>query len=197
MMNQKKNFVNAVAMDCYALWNGNIPNRIPEQGYNKAICDNMDKILDYCKDDADIRSYVDLLLAEICSEAEKRAFVGGFNYALALAGANEDSADQEPETPEEETPQGTLLISARTVEQMAADKAAFENSPEGQNFITKLKEARAFSDKHNKRDCLYTSQLEYLANKHQNNLINGSFDVAALYYMHGFKDGQAAAKKAH
>lgn len=96
---------------------------------------------------------------------------------------------QPAQAPEQQT---HFLVSGRTIEDMAAGAENYENSQTGQRFIRTLANAKAFSKKHQAGGCIGATQLYYLANKHQNSLINGSADLIALAYRKGYKDGKAA-----
>lgn len=96
---------------------------------------------------------------------------------------------KQPEAPQEEA---NYIINARSIEDMDADAENYEGSPAGQRFIKTLASAKAFSKEHQAGSCIGATQLYYLANKHQNSLINGSSDLIALAYRKGYKDGKAA-----
>lgn len=78
-------------------------------------------------------------------------------------------------------------------EEPANDQKHYEESPEGQRFIKSIENAKKFTLKHSNGGLLFT-QLNYLANKHCNSLLNGNFDLTALAYRRGYMDGKAAAK---
>lgn len=100
------------------------------------------------------------------------------------------------QSPDYETESGTRLVSARTVERMAADRAAFEATPKGQRFIHMLETAKAFRIKHMGRSRgLLVEELDYLANKHENSLFNSFFDIEAITYRRAYQQGYKDAKK--
>lgn len=70
----------------------------------------------------------------------------------------------------------------------------YEESPAGRRFVKTIENAKKFTLKHSKGS-LHTMQLNYLVNKHDNSLLNGSFDLTALAYRTGYNAGKAAAKK--
>lgn len=76
---------------------------------------------------------------------------------------------------------------------MAAEAASYEDSAEGKRFVKSIKNAAEFTLKHG-HGGLLVSQLNYLANKHQNNFINGSWDCYCLAYRRGYNEGKKAAK---
>ena len=82
----------------------------------------------------------------------------------------------------------------RSIEEMNEAAQAYEESPAGRLFAKRVDNAVAFYFKHSKGGLLCT-QLEYLANKHYNSLLNGSIDLSALAYRTGYNAGKAAAKK--
>ena len=81
-----------------------------------------------------------------------------------------------------------------SIEEMADAAEAYENTPAGQRFTKRLENARAFYYKHSKGGLL-CSEVQYLAFKHQNGLINGGIDLSALAYRRGYRAGKEAAKK--
>lgn len=81
-----------------------------------------------------------------------------------------------------------------SIEDMDERAAEYEGTPAGKRFKKRLDNAIAFYFKHSKGGLLCT-QLEYLANKHYNSLLNGSIDLSALAYRTGYNAGKAAAKK--
>ena len=84
----------------------------------------------------------------------------------------------------------------RSVEEMQEAAAAYEATPGGKRFAKSIENALQFTYTHgNNYGGLTCGQLNYLADKHQNNLINGSFDIWALAYRIGYKDGVKASKK--
>lgn len=82
----------------------------------------------------------------------------------------------------------------RSMEEMQEAAAAYEASPKGQRFTKSIENAKQFTFKHSKGG-LTVPQLNFLANKHYNSLINGSFELTALAYRRGYMNGKAAAKK--
>lgn len=83
---------------------------------------------------------------------------------------------------------------SRSMEEMNEAAQAYEESPAGQRFTKRVDNAVAFYFKHSKGGLL-CMQLECLANKHYNSLLNGSIDLSALAYRTGYNAGKAAAKK--
>lgn len=105
----------------------------------------------------------------------------------------------QPEEEQEEEPaadQKHYVCYKRSIEEMQEAAQAYEESPEGQRFTKSIENAKEFTLKHSKGG-LYMMQLNYLANKHYNSLLNGSFELTALAYRRGYREGQkkAAGKK--
>ncbi len=98
------------------------------------------------------------------------------------------------EQPVEEEPQQHYYVMSRSMEEMNERAQAYEESPEGKRFLKTIENAKEFTFKHSKGGLLCT-QVDYLANKHYNSLLNGSFDLTALAYRRGYMNGKAAAKK--
>lgn len=88
-----------------------------------------------------------------------------------------------------------FIISNRSVEQMEREAAAFEKSTTGQQFKRRIQKAIDFEDEH-LREGLTVGQVDYIANKHKNNLLNGCTDLLALGYMQGYKEAIEDAKEA-
>ena len=84
-------------------------------------------------------------------------------------------------------------VMSLSIEEMQEAAKEYEESPEGQRFTKSIENAVEFTFKHCKGG-LCATQLNYLANKHYNNLINGSFDLMALAYRRGYMNGKATAK---
>lgn len=113
--------------------------------------------------------------------------------AAQLAEAMKNWQPEEEQEEELATDQKHYYIS-RSMEEMNEAAQAYEESPAGQRFTKRVDNAVAFYFKHSKGGLLCT-QLEYLANKHYNSLLNGSIDLSALAYRTGYNAGKAAAKK--
>lgn len=111
---------------------------------------------------------------------------------LAEAMKNWQPVEEEQEEPAAD--QKHYYYISRSIEEMDEEAAAYEDSPEGQRFAKRVDNAVAFYFKHSKGGLLCT-QLNYLANKHYNSLLNGSIDLSALAYRTGYNAGKAAAKK--
>lgn len=112
---------------------------------------------------------------------------------LALEACQNWKPEEQP--PVKEKPQKKhYMVSKRSVEDMEADAAAYEASPAGQRFTKSIDAAIDFYNKHSNGGLL-VSQISYLANKHKNNFLNGSTELAALYYRLGYRSGKAAGKK--
>lgn len=117
--------------------------------------------------------------------------------ATGAAQLAEAMKNWQPEEEQEEEPaadQKHYYVMSRSIEEMQEAAKEYEESPEGQRFTKSIENAKEFTLKHSKGD-LYMMQLNYLANKHYNSLINGSFDLTALAYRRGYMNGKAAAKK--
>lgn len=102
--------------------------------------------------------------------------------------------DWKPEEQPVEEPQQHYYTISRSIEEMDEAAQAYEESPEGKRFLKVIESAKEFTFKHSKGGLLCT-QVAYLANKHYNSLLNGSFDLTALAYRRGYMNGKAAAKK--
>lgn len=116
--------------------------------------------------------------------------------AIGAAQLAEAMKDWQPEEVEEEPAQDQkhYYTITRSIEEMNERAQAYEESPEGKRFLKTIENAREFTFKHSKGGLLCT-QVDYLANKHYNSLLNGSFDLTALAYRRGYMNGKAAAKK--
>lgn len=117
--------------------------------------------------------------------------------AIGAAQLTEAMNDWQPEEEQEEEPtqdQKHYVCYKRSIEEMQEAAQEYEESPEGQRFTKSVENAKEFTLKHSKGG-LYMMQLNYLANKHCNSLLNGSFDLTALAYRRGYMNGKAAAKK--
>ena len=119
---------------------------------------------------------------ELLSQAEEKA--------LELM---KDWKPEEPD-PEEEKPQKHYLVASKSIEDMEEDWKEYEESPKGQRFIKRVERAKEFNHKHSKSDFISISELYHLANKYQDSLLNGFFDISALAYQQGYKHGQKAMK---
>ena len=117
-------------------------------------------------------------------------FLGGLDFA------DMTKKEMEEGQPEEEPAQDQkhYYDMSRSIEEMQEAAAAYEASPEGKRFIKSIENAIEFTFKHSNGG-LTVTQLNYLANKHCNSLLNGSFDLTALAYRRGYMNGKAAAKK--
>lgn len=96
------------------------------------------------------------------------------------------------EKPIEDTLHGDKTAIRKTIAQMEADKTAYEATAEGGRFAKTLDNAVEFTLKH----CGYgvrLSQLNYLANRFQNNLIDGSFSLFSLGFRQGYSKGKKKA----
>lgn len=99
--------------------------------------------------------------------------------------------------PVEEVPaqdQKHYVLHTSSIEEMQEAAKEYEESPAGRRFVKTIEKAKKFMLKHSKGS-LHTMQLNYLVNKHDNSLLNGSFDLTALAYRTGYNAGKAAAKK--
>lgn len=114
--------------------------------------------------------------------------------AIGAAQLTEAMKDWQPVEEEPEQDQKHYYVISRSVEEMNEAAQAYEESPAGRLFAKRVDNAVAFYFKHSKGGLLCT-QLEYLANKHYNSLLNGSIDLSALAYRTGYNAGKAAAKK--
>ena len=118
--------------------------------------------------------------------------------AVGTAQLAEAMTDWQPVEEElEEAPaadQKHYYVMSRSIEEMNEAAQAYEESQAGQRFTKRVDNAVAFYFKHSKGGLLCT-QLEYLANKHYNSLLNGSIYLSALAYRTGYNAGKAAAKK--
>jgi len=117
--------------------------------------------------------------------------------ATGAAQLTEAMKDWQPEEEQEEEPaadQKHYYVMSRSMEEMQEAAQAYEESPEGQRFTKSIENATEFTFKHSNGG-LKVTQLAYLANKHYNSLLNGSFDLTALAYRRGYMNGKAAAKK--
>ena len=130
-------------------------------------------------------------------------YAGSWQQAQELLPQGQDLAAEacrnwkpEDAQPEEEPAkdQKHYYYIRRSIEEMDEAAQAYEESPQGQRFTKRVDNAVAFYFKHSKGGLLCT-QLEYLANKHYNSLLNGSIDLSALAYRTGYNAGKAAAKK--
>lgn len=130
-------------------------------------------------------------------------YAGSWQQAQELLTQGQDLAAEacrnwKPEDAQkEEEPaqdQKHYYVMSRSMEEMQEAAAAYEASPKGQRFTKSIENAKEFTFKHSKGGLLLT-QLNYLANKHYNSLLNGSFDLTALAYRRGYMNGKAAAKK--
>lgn len=113
---------------------------------------------------------------------------------LAAEACRNWKPEDQPEEPAKEEPKKHYVHYTRSIEEMQEAAQEYEESPAGQRFTKRVDNAVAFYFKHSKGGLLCT-QLEYLANKHYNSLLNGSIDLSALAYRTGYNAGKAAAKK--
>lgn len=97
-------------------------------------------------------------------------------------------ADQKPQ-------KHYVFYTGKAIEDMDEEAAAYEGTTSGRRFMASVENARQFYFKHSSGNGLHCGQLDYLVNIHRNNLINGSFDLTALAYRYGYKQGQKAAGK--
>lgn len=107
--------------------------------------------------------------------------------------------DYKPAEPMEEEPaeeQKHYYKCSKSIEEMQAWAKEYEATKEGKRFIKQIENSLEFEHKHStgKRG-LHCLQLYYLACKHYNCLINGCFDLYALAYRDGFREGQQALTK--
>lgn len=114
--------------------------------------------------------------------------------AAQLAEAMKNWQPEEEQEEEPATDQKHYYYISRSMEEMNEAAQAYEESPAGRLFAKRVDNAVAFYFKHSKGGLL-CAQLEYLANKHYNSLLNGSIDLSALAYRTGYNAGKAAAKK--
>lgn len=130
-------------------------------------------------------------------------YAGSWQQAQELLPQGQDLAAEacrnwKPEdVQQEEEPaqdQKHYYVMSRSMEEMQEAAQAYEESPEGQRFTKSIENATEFTFKHSNGG-LKVTQLAYLANKHYNSLLNGSFDLTALAYRRGYMNGKAAAKK--
>lgn len=143
--------------------------------------------------------------AEAFSEESANIYIsaGSWQQAQELLTQGQDLAaeacrnwkpeDVQPEE-EPEQDQKNYYDMSRSIEEMQEAAAAYEASPKGQRFTKSIENAIEFTFKHSNGG-LTVTQLNYLANKHYNSLLNGSFDLTALAYRRGYMNGKAAAKK--
>ena len=100
------------------------------------------------------------------------------------------------ETPRREEETLHYITQKKSIEEMEADAAAYEQTPEGKRFQKILDNAKAFYYKRSKRGSGNdVTNINYLANKHRNSLVNGSFDLAALAYRQGYNAAKRDAQK--
>ena len=71
------------------------------------------------------------------------------------------------------------------IEEMNEAAAEFEATPAGIRFKKNLENAGKFYFKHSKGG-LKVTELEYIANKNHNSLLNGSFDLCAYAFRQGY-----------
>lgn len=130
-------------------------------------------------------------------------YAGSWQQAQELLPQGQDLAAEacrnwkpEDAQPEEESAadQKHYYYVSRSMEEMNEAAQAYEESPEGQRLLKRIENAKAFTLKHSKGG-LRCLEMNYLANKHYNSLLNGSFDLIALSYRWGYMNGKAAAKK--
>ena len=96
-------------------------------------------------------------------------------------------------TEEADTAQKHYYTIDRSVEEMEESRAKYEATDKGRRFLASIENAKQFYMKHSRGYGLRCTQLGYLAYKYNNNLINGCFDITALAYRTGYRDGQKAA----
>lgn len=97
-------------------------------------------------------------------------------------------------TEEADTAQKHYYTIGRSVEEMEESMAEYEATDKGRRFLASIENAKQFYMKHSRGYGLRCTQLGYLAYKYNNNLINGCFDITALAYRTGYRDGQKTAK---
>lgn len=127
------------------------------------------------------------ITASTLQEAQTLIATGAAQLAEAMK--NWQPVEEEPEQDQKH-----YYVISRSMEEMQEAAQAYEESPEGQRFTKSIENAIEFTFKHSKGG-LYVTQLNYLANKHYNSLLNGSFELTALAYRRGYMNGKAAAKK--
>lgn len=103
---------------------------------------------------------------------------------------------EEPAKEQDDKLQKHYSISVKSIEEMDEDAKAFEQTPAGQRFIRQIENAKNFviSKKQRRKSSLHINQIEYLADKFHNSLINASFVLSALEYRRGYMHGKKAAK---
>ena len=82
------------------------------------------------------------------------------------------------------------IVVPKSVVQMERERQDFAATPQGQRFLKSIANAKEFELKHNINSCLNVSKMLYLSNKHKGSLLNGLFDVFALAYRNGYRDGR-------
>lgn len=100
---------------------------------------------------------------------------------------NEAMQNWKPEGQEEPATDPKHLIK-RSMEEKTATQE-YEESTQGKRFIKAIEQAKDFTFK--RYSGLKSSQLNYIADKYRNNLVNGSFDLVALAYKQGYIAGKA------
>lgn len=92
-----------------------------------------------------------------------------------------------------DTAQKSYSTIESSIDEVAERKAEYERSDKGRRFLASIENAKKFYAKHSKGYGLRCTQLGYLADKYNNSLLNGCFDLIALAYRKGYREGQKAA----
>lgn len=104
---------------------------------------------------------------------------------------------KEADAPAADQTQKTIYAPNRSMEEMNRAAAEYESTDKGKRFTASIDKANLFYWKHsNGTGGLQCEQLNYLANKHYNSLLNGSWDLFTLAYRQGYKQGLKEGKKA-
>lgn len=141
---------------------------------------------------------------QACSKEDANLFITAPTLQTALTLLNATSTEKElleamqdwkpaPEEPEiEQKHYYTMAISMEEMDEKAAE---YEGTYNGRRFMASVENSMQFYFKHGTGyGGISCTQLDYLANKHYNSLLNGSFDIFALGYRCGYKDAQKKAR---
>lgn len=110
---------------------------------------------------------------------------GQVEAALAEWTPEKEEAKRQEE--EAQKQQKHYHVQGQAIEDMAADREAFENSNRGRKFIKQIANACIFREKYGKHGGIRMQEALYLANRHRDSLLDGFCDVYALAFRHGFK----------
>ena len=98
---------------------------------------------------------------------------------------------------EPEEPQKHYYCSSKSMEECDEEAAAYEETPGGRIFKSRVRNALNFTLNADTKCSITSGQVGYLANKHYNSFLNGSFDLYALGFKAGadYQKRKARAKK--